>query len=71
MRLSLIVLMVCCIDCMAQTRPIEVTADPSATFQTMDGFGASDAWRCQFAGKNWPMDKREKMAEVPVFQVHG
>lgn len=63
MRLSLIVLTFCCLDCMAQVRPIQVTTEPGVTYQTMDGFGASDAWRCQFVGKNWPMEKREKAAE--------
>ncbi|MCP4450818.1 MAG: glycoside hydrolase family 30 protein [Planctomycetes bacterium] len=63
MRSSLIVLMVLCFDCMAQTRPIQVTTDASSTYQTMDGFGASDAWRCQFVGKNWPVGKREAIAE--------
>ena len=63
MRLSLIVLVMCCLDCMAEVRPVEVTTDISTLYQTMDGFGASDAWRCQFAGKNWPVAKREKMAE--------
>ena len=31
--------------------------------QRITGFGASDAWRCQFVGKNWPEAKRNKMAE--------
>ena len=31
--------------------------------QTIHSFGASDAWRCQFVGKNWPIEKREQMAE--------
>jgi len=30
----------------------------------MDGFGASDAWRCQFVGKNWPLEKREAIADL-------
>jgi O-glycosyl hydrolase len=37
---------------------------PSLTYQEMDGFGASDAWRCQFVGKNWPLAKREKIADL-------
>ena len=32
--------------------------------QVIDGFGASDAWRCQFVGKNWPMAKRNKVADL-------
>ncbi|SFD17197.1 glycoside hydrolase [Algibacter pectinivorans] len=41
----------------------KVYIDKNYTFQTIDGFGASDAWRCQFVGKNWPNVKREKIAE--------
>ncbi len=37
--------------------------DPKSEFQTMHSFGASDAWRCQFVGKNWPEEKREQIAE--------
>lgn len=44
-------------------QPIRVKTDTSETYQTVDGFGASDAWRCQFVGKNWPLVKREQMAE--------
>jgi O-glycosyl hydrolase len=32
--------------------------------QTMEGFGASDGWQCQFIGKNWPLDKRNQMADL-------
>lgn len=31
--------------------------------QTMHSFGASDCWRTQFIGKNWPLEKREAMAD--------
>ncbi|MBN1126642.1 MAG: hypothetical protein JXA82_16675 [Sedimentisphaerales bacterium] len=30
----------------------------------MDGFGASDAWRTQFVGKNWPPVKKNKIADL-------
>jgi len=33
-------------------------------FQIIDGFGASDAWRTQFIGKNWPEAKKERIAEL-------
>ena len=33
-------------------------------FQTIDGFGASDAWRCQFVGLNWPDEKKEQIAKL-------
>lgn len=32
--------------------------------QTMQSFGASDAWSTQFVGKNWPLEKREQMTEL-------
>lgn len=33
------------------------------TFQTIDNFGASDAWSGQFVG-NWPSEKKQKMADL-------
>ena len=38
--------------------------DPSVEYQVIDGFGASDAWRCQFVGKNWPDRKKEAIADL-------
>lgn len=32
--------------------------------QTMDGFGASDAWRCQMVGKYWSEDKKNEIADM-------
>ncbi|MDR2916385.1 MAG: glycosyl hydrolase [Tannerella sp.] len=32
--------------------------------QVMDGFGASDAWRCQMVGKYWPEEKKEEIADM-------
>ncbi|NDV57852.1 glycoside hydrolase [Bacteroides sp. 519] len=32
--------------------------------QTMDGFGASDAWRCQMVGKYWPEEKKNAIADM-------
>ena len=43
---------------------LQIRVDPRVTFQTMDGFGASDAWQCQFVGKNWPIAKRERIADL-------
>jgi O-glycosyl hydrolase len=40
-----------------------IEIDTSVSYQTIDGFGASDAWRCQFVGKNWPVEKREQIAD--------
>lgn len=38
--------------------------NPNTEFQTIDGFGASDAWRCQFVGKSWPIEKRNAIADL-------
>ena len=43
---------------------LQVRVDPAITYQTIDGFGASDAWQCQFVGKNWPLEKRERIADL-------
>ena len=41
-----------------------IKIDLGQEVQTMDGFGASDAWRCQWVGKNWPIDKRNAIADL-------
>jgi O-glycosyl hydrolase len=41
-----------------------IVIDPFTTYQTMEGFGASDAWRVQFVGKNWPEEKRDSIADL-------
>ena len=42
----------------------EIKIDLNQELQTMDGFGASDAWRCQWVGKNWPLAKRNAIADL-------
>ncbi|MFC6859924.1 glycoside hydrolase [Zunongwangia atlantica] len=51
-----------CTSIKAQT--IEVKIDLNNEFQQIEGFGASDAWRAQFVGNNWPEAKKEKIAEL-------
>jgi len=46
------------------TNSLQVTCNPEVTYQVMDGFGASDAWRAQFVGKNWPIEKRDHIADL-------
>jgi O-glycosyl hydrolase len=41
-----------------------IKIDLGQELQTMDGFGASDGWRCQFVGKNWPVEKRNAIADL-------
>lgn len=43
--------------------PIEIKINPEITFQTMDNFGASDAWSCQYVGK-WPDEQKNKVADL-------
>lgn len=40
------------------------TISTDNVMQTMDGFGGSDAWRCQFVGKNWPEQKKNAIADL-------
>lgn len=43
---------------------LKVRVEPETKYQVIDGFGASDAWQCQFVGKNWPLAKREQIADL-------
>lgn len=47
----------------AQT-PVSIVFDGHKKQQTIHSFGASDCWRVQYLGKNWPLEKREKMADL-------
>lgn len=47
----------------AQSKTIDIRIDLSKTYQTIDNFGASDAWSCQYAG-TWPDAKRRRIAEL-------
>ena len=42
----------------------EMKINLNQELQTMEGFGASDAWRTQFVGKNWPLEKRNGIADL-------
>ena len=43
---------------------LEIILKPNTVFQTIHSFGASDAWSTQFVGKNWPIDKRNQIADL-------
>jgi len=45
----------------------EIIINPEITFQTIDNFGASDAWSCQYVG-NWPDEQRNRVADL-LFSV--
>ncbi len=42
----------------------EVLVNPQHTYQTIEGFGASDCWTMQFVGKNWPESKKNTIADL-------
>ena len=42
----------------------DLNVNLDANLQTMESFGASDAWQCNFIGKNWPSDKRNHIADL-------
>ena len=52
-----------CTVTFAQRTVVKVHIDPTVQFQAIEGFGASDAWSCQFAGL-WPEEKRNQMADL-------
>ena len=45
-----------------QPEKIVISFNENVTYQTIQNFGASDAWSCQFAG-NWPAEKKNAIAD--------
>lgn len=45
--------------CVSQAIVIDIDKE----YQMIDGFGASDAWRCQYVGENWPESKKNQIAD--------
>lgn len=48
----------------SETGTAELSINLDANLQTMESFGASDAWQSNFIGKNWPSDKKNKIADL-------
>jgi O-glycosyl hydrolase len=46
----------------AQTAAVHLNINPDTTYQTINNFGASDAWSCQFVGQ-WPEAKKNVIAD--------
>jgi len=44
--------------------PIDLSIDLTAKQQTIQNFGASDAWNTERIGKYWPEEKKQKLAEL-------
>ena len=40
-----------------------VVVFPNEVHQTIHSFGASDCWRTQYIGKNWPLEKRNAITD--------
>ena len=47
----------------AQVKKVALAVDFSKTYQTIENFGASDAWSGQFVG-NWPEVKKNEIADL-------
>ncbi len=59
---SAILLYTCMRTAAGQTAAVHINIDPEVTYQTIDNFGASDAWSAQFVG-NWPAEKKNTIAD--------
>lgn len=46
-----------------QPQYLNISLNTDLKHQTIYNFGASDAWACQFVGKNWPLTKKEQIAD--------
>ncbi len=70
MKLNLLIPFVaflcCLISCKEKSKinEINVLVNTDKVFQRIEGFGASDCWTTQFVGKNWPVSKREAIADL-------
>lgn len=69
--LAILPLLLLVIGCKTTAEPrepdagtLEITLRPDQPRQTIHGFGASDAWSIQFVGRDWPAEKRERIADL-------
>jgi hypothetical protein len=46
-----------------KSNKVLINIRPDKEYQVIHSFGASDAWRAQFVGANWPDAKKHQMAE--------
>lgn len=46
-----------------ETKIVKLNIDKTKIYQTIEHFGASDAWSSQFVG-NWPVEKKEAIADL-------
>lgn len=52
------------VDTCAANASLNATINLSGEKQTIHSFGASDCWGVKFIGKNWPLDKRNQIADL-------
>lgn len=52
------------VDTCAANASLNATINLTAEKQTIHSFGASDCWGVKFIGKNWPLDKRNQIADL-------
>lgn len=52
------------VDTCAAAKVIKVSIDLSKAYQTIHSFGASDCWTIKYIGKNWPLAKRNEIADL-------
>ena len=45
-------------------KPVMFQVRKDIKYQVIDNFGASDAWRIAFVGRYWPVEKRERIADL-------
>ncbi|WP_240676124.1 glycoside hydrolase [Botryobacter ruber] len=45
-------------------KPVEITIDAAARAQAIDNFGAAGCWFSEAIGRNWPQEKKERIAEL-------
>ncbi|TRX71167.1 glycoside hydrolase [Carboxylicivirga sp. M1479] len=63
-NLVLLIVFIVCISCTQKNGDVKIHVDESKQFQIMQSFGASDSWRIQFVGENWPVEKRNRIADL-------
>jgi O-glycosyl hydrolase len=52
------------IDTCAASKVIKATINLNQAYQTIHSFGASDCWTIKYIGKNWPVAKRNEIADL-------
>ena len=63
MRKLVLSILACGLFTVANSRENTVIVFPDEIHQTIHSFGASDCWRTQYIGKNWPLEKRNAIAD--------